>query len=78
MLGKAPKSAILSPVVFPDLVGDLLFMIKGGSLPLFSASSQPAPHANKGSAFGLDCSLSGQAITESYTTPTAGTPRKTL
>lgn len=51
---------------------------RGGGVPLAVATAQSAPHANKGSAFGLDCSLSGQAIAVSAATPTAGTPRNAL
>lgn len=34
----------------------------GDCVPFGIATALPAPHANKGSAFGLDCSLSGQAF----------------
>ena len=40
----------------------------GDCVPFGIATALPAPHANKGSAFGLDCSLSGQAFAVSAAT----------
>ena len=52
-----------------------LLMLWGGGVPLALATTQPAPHANKKSACGSDCSLCGQSLAVSAATPTAGTPR---